>query len=240
MKAKEKLTKEYIEQDVQVSSAEILYNCDVEQTIKLVIEKGNRKFEVSHKLAPLTDERYFTFAADVEKKMRQAQDMNIDVYETKETLWNDLALEITGYAKEENWKQTPHIFDKIHSINAIVFSEVFDDEAEETDEKDLPGRDFLTRIKIRALQSATLVGMTHFIKEESKADLDEFLRIQGGAPPKIVLATAAENSPVKRLCKLYDKLCAKTDGYAGRVPAWQKVEVISNFFNQQLSRLGKF
>lgn len=88
------------------------------------------------------------------------------------------------------------------------------------------------------------VPTIHSFREETKAEVDEYLAINLRQNKSGRLASAAkskkpEDSDYFRKIELYDSICIKQEGYKSRIPYIHKLPVIESFFAQQLARMGK-
>jgi hypothetical protein len=219
---------------------EIVYDADANQEIPLEIKKNGQIYRVAHILEPLSDERFFQREREFESlsKRKNNNPLSIELQAPNHDLWNDLAVERKGYAKNPaDWKEKTNPLDKAGVISALLHTQSV--ETDSMDTEALFDEDEGETVELRVLQSGTLLSVSHDFREPSKNELDEYTAILSNAPRKNVLASMHKLTVAERLCALYDEVCASATGYAGRVPAWHKITATQTFFLSQISRLGK-
>jgi hypothetical protein len=232
-----------LERVEQIIPAVNEYDADAEQLIPLSITKNKKSFRVIHRLLPLSDERYFALERarrEVQKRLIKRGDLGVFSFDPNAELWNDLAIERIGYAPTPDWKAKTYYLDKTSAITALLHAQIIDEtDADDADADELLGDDDF-EVNLRVLQSGVLIETAHYFREETKAEMDEFLAIMSEKPNPNALASATKREELsERLCALYDAMATGSEGYAGRVPAWHKVTAVSTHLSRQFARLGK-
>jgi len=223
-------------------NAEILYDSNATQIIPLTLTKNGKDFRVSFTMKPLSNERYFAFELEVSKMNEKAKRVSTDLYIPKEKLWSDLVESRAGYKETPDWKTATRQTDAVAAIQAILHTQVLaENEIEQETDEELFDDDALTAIPFRALQSGVLITLTHSFRQETKAEMDEFLAIETDATNQNALASAVKLSKAEKLSILGRKLIRETEGYASgsEIPAWHLAATIETFFVRQMARMGK-
>lgn len=216
----------------------LLYDADASQIIPLKINIGRKSYQVSHKMKPLSDDRFFALESELAANNRRIATLSSDLYSPKHNLWTELVEGQSGYQERADWKDKVYANDCVQAVNALLGVEV--SEADRQEETELLNFDELAEITLTSLFNGESLQTSFFFREETKDELDEYLGILNSEPQKNVLASAKKKSVSQRFCELYDLFEPETKGYAGRVPAWHKVQAIKVFFEGQMARLGKF
>jgi len=223
--------------------APVLYDAGAGQTVPLLLTKSGKEFRVSHTLNPLTDERYFSFLTDTLDSIQKAKKLTTDFYGAKYRLWSDLVISRQGYKERRDWKEVTHQSDCIAVINALLHIQILDDTDANTATDDVLFDDeSLSVIAFNAMQSGVLISnMTHSFREESKAEMDEYLAIKSNDPVPNTIASAVKLSDEEKLCRLGRKILREWTGYAdgSEIPAWHLAATTDTFFARQIGRMGK-
>jgi hypothetical protein len=226
------------EQKETVEETPYPYDRNKPQTVKMEIQKGGKTFPVNHVINPISDERFFELELEIEQITKRAKSLSSDLYKPKHQLWKEVAESVTGYGKSDEWREKMYQADAVQALNAVLHCEVVT-ETEETGKDEVLEFDALTPIRLRVLQSGVLTEKVHNYREETKAEMDEYLSIVTSAPNPNALASAEKMSGSEKLFRLGKKLLKNVEGYASDVPAWHIVASAQAFFEQQLARLGK-
>lgn len=224
-------------------SETILYDATAEQRIHITLTKNGKTYDLFHRLAPLSDERYFQCHEEMERLGRRSTTVTTNIYTPKHSLWFDLVQGREGYADKPDWKEKTHHTDAIQAINALLHAQVLDDtEIDDSNAAELYDEDSLTKIPFRALQSGVLMTLTHSYREEAASELDAYLAITTNAPEPNVMASALKTSVAEKLDRLGRAMLRDSEGYApeSHIPAWHIATTVDAFFIRQLARVGKF
>jgi len=233
-KKEENLSLERVE---QIIAPAYQYDADAEQLIPLEI-RGHR---IVHRLRPLTNERFFQLEKerlDVQKRIAKSQNITTQIYAPNESLWNDLALEVIGFKPDPDWKIKTYFLDKTAAVGALLHTEI-KEEAENAEEDELLTFDIEIPVKMDVLQSGTLIETVHIFRQETKAEMDEYLAIMTDKPKAQGFARFAHDTSAERLCDLYDATNKTAMPYAGRIPVWHKAAAVQTHFARQFLRMGK-
>lgn len=238
-KAKERNEGELtLDKNVQISETPILYDATAEQNIPLEIAKGTKVFRVSHNLKPLSDDRFFQLEDEVQLSIKRLKKLSTEIFSPRHELWKELAIKREGYTEREDWLDSTKEADAVQAINALLHAEVVPATDEESglldDEAETP-------IVFRAMFSGALVELTHFFREETKAEKDRYFSITANEPDSNALASAVKKSKTQRLYELGISMVKRTEGYAnGQIPAWHIAKTTEAYFDQVVfARLGK-
>lgn len=223
---------------IQDTTTPVLYDATAQQQIPLILTKGAKTFRVEHTLNPLSNERYFELQEDLAAIAEKVKAISSQVYEPKDSVWNDLAVEISGYKPRDDWKAGVPSVHRSEAVNALIYVN-FDDNVSRAKDDDLWDIEDLIEIRFSAMFSGTLcIDIVHSFRAESKAEMDEYLAIESGSPIPGVIASAQKLSRAERLFNLGKKLLKDTQGYApgSDVPAWHLAASTESFFVRQIAQ----
>lgn len=244
MKGKETPTVKLQEKPPVYKSEIVLFDASSENTVYFPHEHKGKLYRVGHTFKPLNDDRYFQYVDEVGKaanRIAQTEVLETQNFAPQEKLWNELASDRIGYAKNpEDWKERTALFVKANAIKLFLQVGAVPIETEEAEEGELlDDSEELFETKLNCVQNAIAITTSHFWREETREEMDEFLAIQAGAPQKGVLASGVKKTKEQRLCELYDAVCVEQKFYAAHVPAWHKKEMAEQYFRQRFLLLGK-
>lgn len=224
------------------------YNATLEQIIPLRLEKNGKIYRVEHHLKPLTDSRFFSLEKQKEDISKTVSRSQTSILMPTATLWDDLILARNGYAPTDDIKKT-YLMDKVKAILGLLYCKVVeipDNKKEEVDVLDaevLFDESELNEIKLEVMQSGIQMTTTHFFKEETQDQMDEYLAIISNTPSPSGMASAARDkrSKAERIAELYDEVHLKHFGYVDgtEVPAWHKLPAVMYFFAYQFNRMER-
>lgn len=221
---------------------QIKYDTTLTQSVSFQVEQNNKTYQLTHVIKPLTDERFFQLEkerAAIIKKIGKKSTLSIEIYKPLENVWNELAVERTGAKPREDWKERTHYLDKANVITALTRIEIISEGEDETTE-DLFDDEANFTIYAKVFFNNNFLPVTFYFKQESKAQMDEFVAILQDKPNANALASLSNpKSIAERLCDLFDALIESYEGYSSQVPAWHKIAAVSTQLNNQMSRLGK-
>jgi hypothetical protein len=219
-----------------------LYRQNAPQRIPLTLTKNGRDYTLYHNISPLTDERYLQLENEIAREnKRAAKRVTSEIYNPKFRLWQEIVESREGYRDRTDWKESTHPSDAIAVIQALLFAQVLDESDTEVAEPqdDLYDDEALTGVSIRALQSGALLTLTHYFRQETKAEMDEFYSIVADQPNSNTLASAEHLTRAEKLWNLGRKVFKESDGYDGPVPVWHLAATTESFFLRQIGRMGK-
>lgn len=237
----EKETELTLSKNFKIADKPIFYDAAADQIIPLEIAKGSKVFRVCHHLKPLSDERFFELEDKVQLSIKRLKKLSTDIFNPRHDLWKELAIKREGYTEREDWLEVTKEADAVQAVNALLYAEIIPADDEESglldDEAETP-------ISFRAMFSGTLVELTHFFREETKAEKDRYFSITANEPDSNVLASAVKKSKNQRLYELGVSMITRTEGYAnGQIPAWHIAKSTEAYFDQvvfaRLGSLGK-
>lgn len=242
MKAKEK-------KEATSEVASYLYDYSKPQAVPLDLEKNGKMWRLIHNLNPCSEERYIQLQNEAVKAVKRGvKKPSTDILAPQRAIWNDLVSGVEGYRPREDWKDHIHQNDAVAAITAMFHVEILpelddlDDEPEIAADTEYYDDETPTVIKFRVLQSGVLMTLSHSFKEEAKAQMDAFIRIDTNGPDSDKLASAAEETRAEKLYRLGKQLLVDSDGYEAdsEIPIWHLAATTEEFFTRQMSRLGKF
>jgi hypothetical protein len=224
--------------------SDIQYDATAEQDIPLTLHQNGKEFEVRHRLAPLTDERFIKYLEKEEaanKTVQKTQKLTTAQHNVKADLWNDLAVGVTGYKTREDFRDGVHFTHKKEAIDALLEAQIPDDDDNEStsDGWDI---DALVTIPFKAMFSGALItNLSHSFRPESKEEIDEFLAIEYNQPSPRHMASAKHRPQAERFAELGRELLKETTGYkpGTEVPAWHLAKTTQVFFWRQIIQAGK-
>ena len=222
-----------------------LYDADSRQTIPLEIEKSGRRYRVSHTLEPLSDDRWYQLERErdgARRRITKDQAFSTAAFAPNSKLWQEIAVGRAGYAERDDWRAATHIFDRTQAVSALLSAVPVpppDEQSDILDAELLADDEYV--ITLQVMQSGVLMATTHFLREETTEEMDQYLAIQSEKPGPFDLPSAAGSlkCAAERLAALYDRIVVSSDGYTGRVPAWHKAAVAKEHFGRQFLRMGK-
>lgn len=226
-----------LNESANVPESSVVFDAEANQKIPLTIRKGNQKFDVAIEFAPVSDEEWFNLLEAVPLAAKRIKTVSVELFEPFAALGREKAVARFGYAEKPNWKTATRDNDFIGGMKSY-FDVTADREADET--KDLLDDEVETPVTLLSNFNGRECRTRILFGEASKAESDEFLAAIAGQPNKLVLAQAKKESKERRLFALYERLVKTKENYANRVPAWHAVEAVTDFFNQEMQRLGKF
>lgn len=241
-KRAEELTTPYKEEPPKASGP-IFYDIREPQTIPFSVTRGGKTFRVSHTIQPPSNERFFQLQDEVEESLSRAKKASSIVFDPKLALWKELVISRGGFKDRDDWKDITHPSDAVGIINALLHVNVqAEEEQDVTNDDELLDDDALYVVAFNAQQgNALLTGLSHSFRQESKAEMDEYLAIMSDQPNSNELASAVKMSKVERFHRLGKKLLKERSGYAdgSETPAWHLAHTVEIFLARQLSRMGK-
>lgn len=229
--------------ETQETETLILYDSRIEQRIPLILHKNGKQYNLCHIIAPLDPDRFFEMERAAEQTASKLKKLSTDIYGPKQKLWSDLVQGREGYKDRADWKTATHQSDCIAVINALLHADVLsNDDTEITTDEILFDDEELTVIAFNALQSGALItNMMHSFRQETKAEMDEFLALQTNEPNPNELASAIKLTKSEKLCRLGQRLLKGSTGYAegSDIPPWHLAATTESFFIRQINRMGK-
>lgn len=241
MKAKEK---KEATSEVNIPEEAYLYDTDSLQIIPFTVTQGNKTVRASHTLNVPSNERYLQMQSEIEDVISRAKKASSLIFDPKIKLWRDIVVSRQGWVERDDWKDRTHPADAIGVINALFWVSVLDEEDQivsDNDEILLDDDDgYIVKFNTR-FGAAELQGLSHTFRQESKAEMDEYLAIIANEPNSNELASAAKRSRVEKLYRLGTKLLVGRTGYTdeSETPAWHLAFTTEAFFTRQLARMGK-
>lgn len=221
----------------------ILYDVREPQTIPFRVNRGGKDFRVAHTVQPPSNDRFFQLQSELEDSLTRAKKASTIVFDPKFALWKEIALSRDGFKDRDDWKEVTHPSDAVGVVNALLHVQVqTEDEMEITNEDELLDDEALYVVGFNAQQgNALLIGLSHSFREESKAEMDEYLAIMANEPNPNELASAVKLSRAEKFNRLGKKLLKGRSGYAdgSETPAWHLAFTTEIFLARQLSRMGK-
>ena len=217
--------------------AATLYDANAIQKIPLTITKGSKSYDVAIELEPITDDEYFQLIDDALDSAKKLKSVSIELFQPRADLARKKAIARYGYVENKDWKTATKDADFISAldsylqVSANTESESVEDLLDDSDE---------TPIVLASVFNGIETKTTIYFREETKAQMDEFLAIDGGLPQKNALASHKKISKQKRLFALYEALVKGSDGYASQIPAWHGLAAVAAYLSGQLQRMGKF
>lgn len=236
----EELTTVYEERPPQAGPP-TLYDVSQPQTIPFTITRGGKSFRVSHTVQPPSNERFFQLQEDIDETLSRAKKASTLVFDPKLILWKEIVISRTGFVDRDDWKEATHPSDAVGVINAMLHIEVqAEEEQDVTNDDELLDDDALYVVAFNAQQgNALLTNLSHSFRQESKAEMDEYLAIISDQPSPNVMASAVKMSKAERYYRLGKKLLQGSTGYASDIPAWHLAFTVEVFLARQLGRMGK-
>lgn len=221
-----------------VKTKDALYDADAKQTVYLDIHKGSKVYDVSWEMNPLDDETFFTLTDELPENARRLKDkVSTEIFMPLAEIGSTLAIKRHGYKERADWKEKTKPADYVSIMNTILKAEIITDEIN-TDE--LLDDSEETPVTLSVVFNGVEIRPIIYFKEETQAQIDEFLAIMAQQPQRNVLASAKKKSNERRMYELFTQLHAREEKYKSRVPAWHAVEAVKSFLDMQLGRLGKF
>lgn len=219
------------------------YDMRAEQDIPLTVHGNGKDYETRHRVAPLTDDRFFKLIdqiATAEKTVAKTAKVTTAYHGPKEMLYDELAVSVEGYKKRPDFKEGVHFTHKKEVIDGLLFVNFPAEDREAADEGwDI---DALVNIPFHAMFSGTLItNMVHSFRPETKAEMDEFLGLEFNQPDPNQLASAKRQSRERRLADLGRRLLHSSEGYVpgSDIPAWHLARTTEMFFLRQIAQAGK-
>jgi hypothetical protein len=235
-------TTEYEPKTPRLVDEILLYDADAPNLISFLRPQNGKAYQVGHRLNPVSDERFFAYRKEIEavtKRIVQQERLSADDSEPQIRIYDESAVERIGYEQRDDWKQRTSQVDKIRAVTGFFQVSPVIDEEEEAAEGDVIRDDEEIEIVLKVVQDGKLIFLSHFFKEETAGQTDEFLAISTNTVSKNALASAAKMTREERLCNLYDSMRPKAIAYKSRVPAWCKEAAVRRFFETRLAILGK-
>jgi hypothetical protein len=221
----------------------VLYDVRNPQTIPFAVTRGGKTFRVSHTVQPPSNERFFQLREAVEEALTRAKKVSSFVYDPHVELWKEIALSREGFKERDDWKEVTHPSDAVGVLNALFhITPLAEEEQDITNDDELLDDEALYVVAFHAQQGNTLLpNLTHSFRQESKAEMDEYLAIMSDQPNPNALASSEKMSKAERYYRLGKKLLRGHTGYAegSEVPAWHLAFTVEVFLARQLGRMGK-
>lgn len=240
---KEVLTTAFEEREPIVINEPVLYDVREHQTIPFKINRGGKDFRVSHTIKPPSNERFFQLQSEIEDSLARAKKSSTTIFDPKFDLWKEIALSREGFKERDDWKEVTHPSDAVGVINALLHVQIqAEEEMDITNDDELLDDEALYVVAFNAQQGNTLItGLSHSFRQESKAEMDEYLAIMANEPNSNELASAVKRSRAERFYRLGKKLVKERSGYANgsETPAWHLAFTTEIFLARQLARMGK-
>lgn len=243
MESSKESMKAHKEKVPSISTETIVYDADSVNKIFYVHTQKGKEYRVGHIWQPVSDERYFQYVVEAgraAKQIERNQALETAFFEPNVKLFDEFVSDRIGFAENPDWKEKTAEFTKSNSTKKYFSAEVIEKDAipaEESELLDDSEETFETYLNV--VQNGVLIGTTHYWREETKDEMDEYLAILANAPRKNVLASAKKVTADERFCALYDSACVNQDGYKARVPAWHKHLMAKQFFEERFALLGK-
>lgn len=238
-----------------------VYDADAQQRIGLTLTSykpggPRRVFNVTHILRGMTDDEFYEY--EERKKVIQqitgGDILNVrtddDSLQAAAWLWDRLAIGREGYIERPDWKERTNILDQQTAIEKGLLavyvvndeSEVVEEAADELVDDDYH-QDSTTVVILECYFNESIVQTTHYLKPPTAKDVADFEKImkrvnnlidsRRGFRQRKPVAKMAIPSKARELAQLYDRLIIRTEGYAGRVPAHHKRDVVLELFNRE-------
>ncbi|MDQ3747967.1 MAG: hypothetical protein M3367_02965 [Acidobacteriota bacterium] len=228
---------EIVETATEQTAVSNLYDARANQKIPLTIAKGDKQFDVAIELAPVTDDEWFQLMADVPAGAKRIKTISVELFAPYAKLGREKLVNRFGYKDNPNWKLATRDKDCISALKSYL-NVVANKDAIETD--DLLDDDVDTPVALSSEIVSIDWETTIYFREETKAEMDEFLAAFNNAPDKTAIATHKKTSAERRFYALGEALMTRSEGYKNDiVPAWHLVEAVKVYLDSQLVRLGK-
>lgn len=226
-----------IEQANERETPANIYDATVNRKIPLTIAKGEHQFDVAIEIAPVSNDEWFELIEAVFAGVKRIKTVSVEMFAPYAKLGREKAIARFGYKENPNWREATRDSDFISALKAYL-NVVADTESIATD--DLLDDDADTPIKLKSEILSIDWETVIYFREETKAEMDEFLAALSNQPNKIILASHKKESAEHRIYALYEAMVTRTEGYKDEVvPAWHAVEATKTYLDSQLVRLGK-
>lgn len=226
-----------VEQANEPETSATIYDATINHKIPLTIAKGDKQFDVAIEFAPISNDEWFELMVAVPAGAKRIKTISIELFAPYAKLGREKAAARFGYKEKSNWREATRDSDFISGLKGYL-NVVADNESIATD--DLLDDDADTPIKLKSEIEGVDWETCIYFREETKAEMDEFLAALSNQPDKTALATHKKQSAERRLFALYEALKTRVEGYKDDiVPAWHAVEAMKTYLDSQLVRLGK-
>jgi hypothetical protein len=226
----------------ETTNGRIYYNAQSPQSFSLKLEVNGRDIRVTHHLDALTDERYFELNDDLEQAAKRLKKVSTALYIPKEKLWQELVTSVEGYKPREDWKEKMDQGEAVQAVDLLLHCSILanDEMEKEGEELDYYDPEAPTEIQFQTIYGTALITLSHYFRQDTKKERDEFLAIETNAPVETQLASAV-GSKQERLYQLGKRLLVNHEGYAEGTypPAWHLAVTTEVFFARQLAKMGK-
>ena len=153
----------------------------------MTIKKGNKIFDVSIDLAFLSNDRYFQLVEKVPEIFKRIQMVTLDAFAPFAELGKELAVARHGYKERDDWREATRDSDYINAVKSLLLANgVYVNENDDNLLDDDEG----TCIELVVTFNGSELKTKAFFREETKAEMDEFLAATSNEPRKNVLASA--------------------------------------------------
>lgn len=219
---------------------EIIYDRNAVQRINLQIPRGEKLFDVSIELNPLSDADYLELLKEVPAAAKKLKGLSTELFAPFAEVAKKLAVARHGYAPRADWREKTHPNDYVGAMLLyLTVSALPENETAETNE--LLDDEADVKIPLKSVFSGyDCFTSISFKGWETQEQRDEYIAAKEGQPRKNALASHSKLSKEERLLALYDDLFTVCENYADSdVPAWHRIAAIDAYFAGQLSRMGK-
>ncbi len=221
-----------------VAKAEMLYDAAANQKIPLTVTKGGKSYDVAIELSKITADEYFQLMEDIPNGAKRIKTVSVDLFAPYAALGKEKAVARYGYKNRDDWRVATRDSDYISAVKSYLDVSA---QTETVETGDLLDDDDETAILLISNFGGRETNTSIFFREETKAEMDEYLAALGDQPQKNAIASNKKISKERRLFALYEAMTTRGEGYAdGKVPVWHGIEAVAAFFNVSLARLGKF